>query len=101
MSEPIKKNQDEEHLRLLAIFHYVVAGLAALFACIPIIHLILGLVMLLAPHAFGPGKNQPPQFLGLLFVLLGAGIVLVGWTLAALIAWAGRCLSQRKHYTFC
>jgi hypothetical protein len=25
-------NQDREHLRLLAIFHYVVAGLAALFS---------------------------------------------------------------------
>lgn len=25
-------NQDKEHLQLLAIFHYVVAGLAALFS---------------------------------------------------------------------
>jgi hypothetical protein len=40
--------QDEEHLRLLSIFHYVVAGLAALFALFPIFHLILGLFMIFA-----------------------------------------------------
>ena len=28
--------QDDEHLRLLSIFHYVVAGMAALFAMFPI-----------------------------------------------------------------
>jgi hypothetical protein len=29
-------NQDKEHLRLLAIFHYVVASLAALFSPLPL-----------------------------------------------------------------
>jgi hypothetical protein len=59
------------------------------------------LVMLFAPHVFGPGKNQPPLFLGLLFVILGLGLMLAGWTFAALLAWAGRCLGRRKHYTYC
>jgi len=39
-------NQDDEHLRLLSVFHYVVAGITALFACFPIIHLIIGIAML-------------------------------------------------------
>jgi len=39
-------NRDEEHLRLLSIFHYVVAGLTALFACFPIIYVIIGVAML-------------------------------------------------------
>jgi hypothetical protein len=30
-------NQDKEHLRLLAIFHYVVAGLAALLSFFPLL----------------------------------------------------------------
>ena len=29
-------NQDQEHLNLLAIFHYVVAELAALFSVFPL-----------------------------------------------------------------
>lgn len=94
-------NQDQEHLRLLAIFHYVCAGLAALFSCIPIIHLVLGLVMLLRPEAFGRGADQPPAVVGVIFVVIGATIIICGWTFAALLAWAGRCLARRRHYTFC
>ena len=38
--------QDKQQLKLLSIFHYVVGGLAALIACIPIIHLTIGIGML-------------------------------------------------------
>jgi hypothetical protein len=31
-------SEDEQYLRLLSIFHYVVGGIAALFACFPIFH---------------------------------------------------------------
>jgi hypothetical protein len=94
-------NQDEEHLRLLAIFHYVCAGMAALFACLPIIHLVMGLVMVFAPASFGAGRNSPPQFIGWFFVVFASAFILAGWTFAVLVAWAGRCLNRRKHYTFC
>ena len=101
MSEPERSNQDDEHLRLLGIFHYVCAGMAALFACFPIIHLVLGLMMVLNPRVFGPIKEQPPPFIGWFFVIFASGIMLAGWTFAGLVAWAGRCLGRRKHYTFC
>src|SRR5690606_24795809 len=39
--------QDEEHLRLLAIFHYVVAGITALFSLIPIAHITVGILMVM------------------------------------------------------
>ena len=39
-------NDDQEHLRLLSIFHYVVAGFAAVFACLPLIHLAIGIAFL-------------------------------------------------------
>ena len=55
---------DNEHLKLLSIFHYVVGGMAALFACLPILHLILGLFFILAPEKFGHGSQQPPAFIG-------------------------------------
>jgi hypothetical protein len=96
-------NQDEEHLRLLSIFHYVCAGLAAMFACFPIIHLVVGFVLLLNPGSFNPQNNQthPERFVGLLFVVMSVIFILFGWAFAACIAYAGRCLGQRKHYTFC
>ena len=55
--------QDEEHLKLLSIFHYVVGGLAALFACFPIFHLIIGVVFIALsgrPDAKG-GCSWEPQ----------------------------------------
>ena len=94
-------NQDTEHLRLLSIFHYVCAGLIALFACIPIFHLVFGLFIWLRPDLFGPPQNQPPAWFGLFFVALAALFIVVGWTFAALLAWSGRCLSRRRCYTFC
>lgn len=101
MSEPVLIQQDEEHLRLLRIFHFVCAGMVALLACIPILHLAFGLVMLFAPDAFGQGSNHPPRIFGLIFAVLAGMFIFLGWTFAALLAWAGRNLGRRKHYTFC
>lgn len=91
-------DQDSEHLRLLSIFHYVAGGLMAAFSCIPIFHVLFGTYFLLTPN--GPGGNDA-RFVGLIFIFIGGAIILLGWALAALTAFAGRCLGQRKHYTFC
>jgi len=92
---------DNEHLRLLSIFHYVLSGMSALFACIPIIHLVFGLVMVCAPQAFGQGTNQPPAFMGWFFVIFATCFILLGWTFAALVLVGGRCIARRRHYSFC
>lgn len=95
----VPANQDEEHLRLLAIFHYVVAGLTALFACFPLIHLGIGVFMLVKPEAFKP--RPPPEFLAWIFIGVAAAIILAGWTLALLFVLAGRNLTRRRRYLFC
>ena len=92
---------DNEHLKLLSIFHYVVSGLAALFACLPIIHLVIGLFLILVPEKFGHGSNQPPAFIGWFFVIFASVFILVGWTIAILILLTGRFMARRKHHTFC
>lgn len=96
-----QENTDAEHLRLLAIFHYIVSGLAAFFACIPVIHLVIGLFMIFAPQRFGPGNNQPPAFIGWFFVGMASFIITAGWTFAILVLIAGRLIARRKHYQFC
>ena len=92
---------DNEHLRLLSIFHYVKGGIGAFFSCIPIIHVIFGLILITAPQLFGHGKDQPPAFVGWLLLVLGISIILFGWTFAALTLTTGRCIARRRHYTFC
>jgi hypothetical protein len=91
-------NQDREHLKLLSIFHYVAAGMLALMACIPFIHFFIGLAI-----ATGAIEDSDPEArtIGFVFMALALGFILLGWTLAALMAFAGRSLAQRKRYTFC
>jgi len=95
------KAQKEEHLRLLSIFHYVVAGLAALFALIPLFHLIFGLFIVLAPHKLDSHGQGPPAFLGWMFIIMAVVFITLGWVFAALVFTNGRFLAKRKHYMFC
>ena len=94
-------DRDTEQLNLLAIFHYVVAGLAALFSFFPLFYSVIGGFLLYA--AEHPGQNNqepPPAFLGWIFIVLGAVFFLAGVTMAICILIAGRCLSRRKAYSF-
>ena len=89
--------QEEQHLQLLTIFHYIVGGLTAFLACFPLIHLTIGLVMVFG----GFSSNQaPPAFVGWLFIILGGGFFIAGQSLAICIIIAGRFLAQRKRYLF-
>ncbi len=90
--------QDLEHLRLLSIFHYVVAGLTALFSLIPVIHLLVGLGMV-----FGQFEGSDPgiETMGLFFSCFAGTFILIGLSFAACIVLAGRYLTQKTHYTFC
>src|SRR5437764_12189257 len=93
-------NQDKEHLQLLAIFHYVAAGLAAMLSFFPLLYSIVGGFLLYAAHHPGPGNQElPPAFLGWIFILLGAFFSLVGVTMAICILIAGGCLSRRKAFS--
>jgi hypothetical protein len=95
-------NHDEEQLKLLAIFHYVVAGAAALFSLFPCFYVVFGLVVLYGPSEFAkPGQNPPPAFLGWIMIIMGGVLIMLGLTLAALVLAAGRSLARRKRFTFC
>jgi len=94
-------NQDEQHLRLLSIFHYVVGGMNALAACIPFIHLALGIALVSGAFPVQSGQQGPPPFLGWIFIGIAAVLILGGWTLAVAIFLAGRFLTRRRHYMYC
>jgi len=95
-------NQDREHLRLLAIFHYVVAGLAALSSFFPLLYTTIGAIFIFAARHGTPkqGQELPPEFLGWIFLVVGLLLFLVGIAMAICILIAGRCLSRCKHYAF-
>jgi hypothetical protein len=88
-------NQDEQYLKLLSIFHYVIGGLTACFACIPLIHFCIGVAMLTG------AIDDAPAFIGLMFVVMATIAIVLGWTLAVCQIIAGSRLARRKRYMFC
>jgi hypothetical protein len=88
-----------EHLRLLALFHKIVAAMAFCFSMVPMIYVTLGAALLLG--ALKGGKDAPPQFVGCLFLALGLTAVTTGVTYSICLFQASRFLEQRRRYTFC
>ena len=95
-------NHDAEHLRLLSIFHYAVAGLVALFSLFLLIYTMIGAsFVFVARHGISkPGEELLPEFIGWIFVGIGSFLFLFGIAMAVCILIAGRCLSRRKGYPF-
>jgi hypothetical protein len=96
------RQEDTEHLRLLSIFHFVLAGITALFACFPVIHLVFGFLMFTgALPVRDPNGAQIARIVGAFFIV-GAVLVIASLlVLAALVALAGSFLRKRRHHTFC
>jgi hypothetical protein len=93
-------NLDSEHLRLLSIFHYVVAGIATLFSLFALIYLAMGLAIVFG-RLDPASKNPPPPLVGWFFVLFAIAWIVSGLTFAASVAYAGRFLEQRRRYLYC
>lgn len=87
----------EEQLNLLSIFHYVLAGITALFSCFPLIHLGMGIAMLTGAIEM----KDTPTFVAWIFIATAAMIIFAGWTLAILMFFAGKNLRRQTAYTFC
>jgi len=94
-------NEDIKNLELLSIFHYVVGGVTALFSCIPLMHVAMGLAMIYGKFPQSNSGPQMPAFLGWIFVIMGSIIILLGWSMAICILIAGKKLKHRKHRIYC
>jgi hypothetical protein len=90
--------QDEKHLNLLSIFHFIFGGLKALFSCFFLIHVAIGIAMLCGAI---DGHDAPPKFVGLFFIFLGSGFILFSWIIATLMIVLGVKLRKHSSRTFC
>ncbi|HEY3447989.1 MAG TPA: hypothetical protein VGK67_16655 [Myxococcales bacterium] len=99
-----KPSSDLDTLKVLAIFHYVLAGLSALGGGFFLLYAALGGFLLRRSDLFtGGGRNTPPPppFVGALFIGLGVGLFAAGLAFAVAIAVAGRSLSRQVRYVYC
>jgi hypothetical protein len=91
-------DDDLAQLRLLSLFHYVMAGLLALVAVFPLLYLVLGL--LLATGRLAPADDGA-VFAGWLMASCGSFFSIAGFCFAALVVLAGRSLAAHRRHTYC
>ena len=96
-----KSSEDEYHLHLLSIFHYVVAGLSALAGCLPLLYVLMGIFLMAA----GVATNRPD---GAVPMLMGGGMMMVGLFLFVFLEALAvgqllnaRYLQTHRHHTYC
>lgn len=94
-------SEDREHINLLVVLHYVMAGLTALGACVPIVHLALGLTMVSEVFPVANDNSKFSTTLGWFFVIIASVAIVFGMALAICILLAGRNLQKRTGHTFC
>ncbi|AWM40645.1 hypothetical protein GobsT_08280 [Gemmata obscuriglobus] len=98
---------DREHLKILAICHYILGGLFALCGCVPVIYLLVG--VLIVGGDLGqpqPGNRPgapppPPESLGWMLIGIASVMMLFLWAHSVALVAAGRCLQCRQSRIFC
>jgi hypothetical protein len=94
-------NQDDEHLRLISIFHYVVAGLAVLGIGFLALHYTLMSTVFDNPEMWKDQKGGPPPaelFAAFKWFYLVFGVCLVLGCVANLLS--ARFIQRRRYRTF-
>ncbi|HVX67390.1 MAG TPA: hypothetical protein VHA11_12345 [Bryobacteraceae bacterium] len=96
-------SEDDQHLHLLAKFHYAVAALAAVSACFPLLNMVIGFILLINPEVLS-ARFTPfglESLIGLLFAVMGGAATVIGWALAVCLYKTARYLNERRRWTFC
>jgi hypothetical protein len=96
-------NNDHDALRLLGIFHFVLAGLFVLFSVLPLLYVAIGTFAIFASSAQNtpPADQQVVALVGGVFIAIGITASLILLAVAACVALAGRYLLQQRKYTYC
>lgn len=102
--------QDAEHLRLLVIFHYVMAGLAVVGACFASLYVVMGVLfgsMVPAAATSGPsGSGMSPadadffRMMGWLWAVIGGAMAILALGFAVCLFLCGKFLAERRNATF-
>ncbi len=90
-----QQQQDEAHLNLLRIFHFIWGGLLALMGLLPIFHVAIGIMMLTG--TFDDSGEPVPAVLGWMFILFGGFIVLLAEVIAGLNIYSAIQMGKRRR----
>lgn len=92
--------RNEQVLRILSIFHYVVAAFAGCISFFPSLHLAMGIAI--ASGALKDDKDPfPIEWVGWFFIFFASVWILCGLAFTVCMVVAGRSLQSRRRYVFC
>ncbi len=95
-------NQDAEHLRILSICHYVLAGLCIFPFLYGLFYMVMGVFFGVAMSSVPQPPDAPPvAIFGGIFIFIGLIISGIALTVGLLLLKAGRNLSGYRNYMFC
>ena len=98
MSPEMQAQQDGRNLDLLAIFHFVYAGLLGFGGLFFGLYIVFGVVMATSVAA-GGGSTGDAAAVGSIFAVIGFVALALFWTKAAFLVWSGISMKKRRRHT--
>ena len=98
------QHDDQQHLTILSICHYVYGGFVMLFACFPLIYVLVGVGLVAGAPSMevdDPQEQLAVQFMGGMFAVIGTIAAGIGLVFGLLTLVAAYCLGQRRGYIYC
>jgi hypothetical protein len=81
--------------------HYLLAGAVAAFSSLVAVPVGFGWRAIKHVAEYGDEVHQTPALNGWLFLVLGAGAIIFGLSLAVALVAAGRSIRARRRHSFC
>ena|SRR5579872_6679493 len=94
-------DRDEEHLRLLKLCYYILAGITALYSLVSLVFLLVAGLMYSGVMQTQAASQVNPRSFAFVFLDIGIAGLILGFG-SALSAWlAAVSLRDRRRRTFC
>lgn len=93
--------RDEEHLKLLSIFHYVSGGITVFSGLFPLIYVFMGTLLVAVPFSHAADDDLVLRSMGSILLVFGILFSSVFMVFAAMKIYSGYCIAKRKNRVFC
>ncbi len=91
----------KDKFTVLSVFHFLIGGVSLLMSFVPVIYLIIGFILVIAPGGLEAGNSEEQTVTGWFFILGATLIIIVGLCIAAATIFAGVQMNRLRNYNFC
>ena len=93
---------DSDHLRLIAIFHFVLGPIQLLFALFPLVYVAIGILFVSGVIPSDPHQSNggDPEVIGWVFIAFGTAFTVIAGLFGALTLYSGFQIRARRRRMF-